>query len=152
MKKLHFLILSIIIIFLLCILAFIRINNKSEKQEDAKELTQEQLFVLVNADTLVYYLNEFIMTDEHPSLNITKESNKLVITHNQNAHILLNRIDNNMSLERKKFSSVLMDKDGLTTITLEITYKDDGSEYVKCPAPILADVLRIKYNEASRLK
>lgn len=146
MKHVNIIIIPIIT---LCFLFFVALNRISNKQNNGIERTDslklEHLFVNVNSDTVAHYLNKYAETSNAKSLKIKIESNNLMISYNQNAPILLDRHDNNLVLENKLFNNTI--KDGMRIIRLEI-FKKDGVGYVKCPAPILVEILRTKENSS----
>lgn len=149
MKKKHFIVFAIGTIAILCIVAFLRLSIKLHIQDDNKQMSEEQLFVYVNSDTLITYLTEYREIRKYPSLVIKKKSNSIVISHNKNSNILLNRRDNYMTLERRQFENIIDEKDGITFITLELS-KKDKVQYAKCPTPIIVDILRLRENRQKK--
>lgn len=148
MKHKYFLIISVITVLILCFLAQNRFSSKLDEKERMDSLKQENLFVLVNSDTIAHYLNKCAKaSNKYQSLKVEEESDELLISYNQHALILLNRADNGMYPENKLFENITENKDGQTFIKLNIT-KKDGVKYVKCPAPILVEILRMKDNKS----
>lgn len=148
MRHKYFLLISVLTVFILCIFAQYRISSNYSEEGGADSLKQEDLFVLVNSDTIVYYLNKCVKNSKnYQSLKIEKRTRDLLISYNRHALILLNRVDNGMYPENKLFDNITENKDGRAFIKLEITQKE-GANYVKCPAPILVEILRMKENKS----
>ena len=139
MKKIHFILFSIALLTVLLVFANWRLKELEPIKEDKFEMTYDNLFVQINSDTLVYYLNTY--KERHPSIVVKDNSHELVIEHNKYALILLNLTANDMPIEREEFvkSGIVSDSEGKTTLRLK---KRDG--YVECPAPILSEILRLK--------
>lgn len=139
MKKIHFILFSIATLMVLLVYANWRLKEHEQIKDEMSEMTYDNLFVRINSDTLVYYLNTF--KERHPSVVIKDNSDEVVIEHNKSAFILLNIVTNDMPNERKVFvnSGVISDNEDKTTLRLK---KENG--YVECPAPILAEILRLK--------
>lgn len=141
---------------LICIVSFVLVafllfgaqwilQDRNVKKTGMSQMSSEQLFVDIKADTLIKYLDLYFMTENHPSLKIEDKSSKLIIEYNKNSPILLNIIDNGMADERKELekSGIIIDDDRKTKIVFD-KYKLDGVQFVKCPSPILSEILRIK--------
>ena len=143
-KILIFIVSFVLVAFLLFGAQWI-LQDKSVKTTEMLPMSSEQLFVDIKADTLIKYLNLYFRTENHPSLKIEDKSSKLIIEYNKNSPILLNIIDNGMADERKELekSGIIIDDDQKTKIVFD-KYKLNGVQFVKCPSPILSEILRIK--------
>lgn len=139
MKKIHFILFSIALMTVLLVFANWRLKEREQIKDEKSEMTYDNLFVHINSDTLVYYLNAY--KKMHPSIVIKDKSHEIVIEHNKYALILLNLTANDMPIEREVFvkSGIISDSEEKTTLRL----KKEGV-YVKCPAPILSEILRLK--------
>jgi len=139
MKKIHFILFSIATLIVLLVYANWRLKEREQIKDEKFEMTYDNLFVQINSDTLVYYLNTY--KESHPSIVIKDNSHEVIIEHNKYALILLNLTANDMSIEREEFvkRGVVLDSENKTTLRL----KKEGI-YVKCPAPILSEILRLK--------
>lgn len=144
-EKLLSIIVSLGLVACLFIGAMWSLQEKEIKNNDTSQLSYEQLFVDIKSDTLTKYLNQYFKTENHPSLSIEDKSRKLIIEYNRNAPILLNIIDNGMNEERRELekSGVIFDDAFKTKIVLD-KHSLNGVEYVRCPSPILSEILRIK--------
>lgn len=116
-----------------------KLKERELIKDEKSEMTYDNLFVQINSDTLVYYLNTY--KERHPSIVIRDNSHEVVIEYNKYALILLNLTANDMPIEREEFekSGIVSDSEEKTTLRLK---KRD--EYVECPAPILSEILRLK--------
>ena len=143
MRKRHIIFISIVSIIVLLVYSHWSSQENDFEPNDVEEMSFENLFIPIKADTLIAYLNEFKMN--HPSLEITNYSSEIVIKYNKHALILLNATANDMSKEREEFvrSGIIKDDNDKTVITLE-KEKKDGHSFVSCPAPMLAEILRVK--------
>lgn len=139
MKKIHLILFSIATLICLLVYANWRLKEHEQIKDEISEMNYDNLYVKVNSDTLVYYLNTF--KESHPSVVIKDNSDEVVIEHNKGAFILLNIVTNDMPREREKFvkSGIISDNEDKTTLRLK---KENG--YVECPAPILAEIIRLK--------
>lgn len=144
-EKVLIIIVSLGLVVCLFIGAMWSLQDNDKIENETSELSYEQLFVDIKSDTLNKYLNQYFKTENHPSLNIEDKSSQLIIEYNRNAPILLNIIDNGMNEERKEFekSGIISDDAQKTRIVLK-KYKIDDVQYIKCPSPILSEILRIK--------
>ena len=95
-----------------------RLKEQEQIKDEKSEMTYDNLFVHINSDTLVYYLNAY--KEMHPSIVIKDNSNEVVIEHNKYALILLNLTDNDMPIEREVFvkSGIITDSEEKTTLRL----------------------------------
>lgn len=139
MKKIHFILFSIATLMVILVYANWRLKERELIKDEKSEMTYDNLFVQINSDTLVYYLNTY--KERHPSIVIRDNSHEVVIEYNKYALILLNLTANDMPIEREEFekSGIVSDSEEKTTLRLK---KRDG--YVECPAPILSEILRLK--------
>lgn len=145
MKEKVFIIVSLGLVVFMLIGTLCMLQEKNERTVEISPLSSEQLFVDIKADTLSRYLNLYFKTENHPSLNITEKSKQLIIEYNREAPILLNIVDNGMSIERKELekSGIISDDAQKTRIVLK-KHKINDVQYIKCPSPILSEILRIK--------
>ena len=140
--------ICIVSFFLVAFLLFgaqLILQDRNVKKTEMSPMSSEQLFVDIKADTLIRYLDLYFRTENHPSLKIEDKSRELTIEYNQNSPILLNIIDNGMADERKELekSGIIIDDGQKTKIVLN-KHKLNGVQFVKCPSPILSEILRIK--------
>lgn len=143
MKKIHFVLFAIAMLIVLSVYAKWRLKETGLATDSETEMTYENLFVSINSDTLIYYLNDF--KENHPSLSIRDNSHEIIVEHNKHALILLNVTANDMPKEREMFANggIITDKDDKTVLRLAKS-KINSAYYVECPAPILAEILRLK--------
>ena len=137
--------IGMILLAILCLSAYNRMNDVPVVQKSSlMPLTHSQLFVEVKADTIAALVSNDLLS-LHPSLKVRDLPRRIEIEYNTNAHILLDMTGNGMDDENKELEkSGIVVKDANKTKIVLKKHKLNSVQYVNCPAPILAEILRNK--------